>query len=407
MRKKISELKPHPHQNIVPPMSNMEYTDLLKDIKQNGILQPVDITYENIILDGHHRFRAAKELGIKEVEVRIPELIDISDDEYLISVALNRRHLSEGQKAVLANEYRKVISEKIQSEAGKKAINARWHGNEYGSVNVSETNKEKESIDTRKLAAEHMHVSEWKVREVQGIEQKAKTEPTAKVVYEKLRSGALEIHEARAIIKQPEEKRAAILQKKEEEPKKDIRVIAREINTAEKNNNPLPVPSGKYSIIYADPPWEYEHEVSTNREIENKYPTMSLDKIKNVNVPASDDALLFLWVTVPKMEEGLAVMKAWGFNYRTGLVWVKNTIGMGYYVRQQHELLLIGVKGNGIGVPLPENRPSSVINANRGEHSKKPDVVYEIIEKMYPNHTRIEMFARNRRVGWDSWGNDI
>ena len=387
-------------------MSEVEYLDLLKDIKLNGILQPIDITHENIILDGHHRFRAAKELGIKEVEVRVPELIDISEDEYLISVALNRRHLSEGQKAVLANEYRKVISEKKQSDAGTKAINARWHVNEYDEASVSQSYNE-EQERSRKLAAEHMHVSEWKVREVQSIEQKAKTEPTAKTVYEKLRSGDLEMHEARAIIKQPEEKRAAILQKKEEEPKKDIRVIAREINTAEKNNNPPPVPSGKYSIIYADPPWEYEHEVSTSREVENKYPTMPLDKIKNIDVPASDDALLFLWVTVPKMEEGLAVMKAWGFNYRTGLVWVKNTIGMGYYVRQQHELLLIGAKGNGIGVPLPENRPSSVINANRGEHSKKPDVVYEIIEKMYPNHTRIEMFARNRRVGWDSWGNDI
>jgi N6-adenosine-specific RNA methylase IME4/ParB-like chromosome segregation protein Spo0J len=388
-------------------MSDTEYGDLLKDIKQNGILQPIDITYESVILDGHHRLRAAKELGIKDVGVRIPELIDISEDEYLISVALNRRHLSEGHEAVLANEYRKVISKEAESKAGMKANEVRWHGNESDSANVSESDKEKEETDTRKLAAEHMHVSEWKVREVQGIEKKAETEPTAKDVYEKLRSGNLEIHEARLIMKQPEPLRQVILQKKEEEPRKDIRVIAREISTASRNSNPPPIPQGKFSIIYADPPWEYEHEISINREIENKYPTMQLDRIKEINVPAADDAVLFLWVTVPKLEEGLSVMKAWGFNYRTGIVWVKNAIGMGYYVRQQHELLLLGVKGQGIGVPLPENRPSSVINSPREEHSRKPDAVHEIIEKMYPNHTRIELFARERREGWEAWGNEL
>ena len=171
----ISELKPHPHQNLVPAMSDTEYGDLLKDIKQNGILQPIDITYENVILDGHHRFKAAKELGIKEVEVRVPELIDISADEYLISVALNRRHLSEGQKAVLANEYRKVISEMALKERGLKGAlvtNKSLYG--IDDERLSETLADKRETDTRKLAAEHMHVSEWKVREVQGIDKKAR-----------------------------------------------------------------------------------------------------------------------------------------------------------------------------------------------------------------------------------------
>ena len=165
----ISELKPHPHQNLVPAMSDTEYGDLLKDIKQNGILQPIDITYENVILDGHHRFKAAKELGIKEVEVRVPELIDISADEYLISVALNRRHLSEGQKAVLANEYRKVISEKAVKTKLEKARAVK------AGVSMEETSASIEEQErSRKLAAEHMHVSEWKVREVQGIDKKAR-----------------------------------------------------------------------------------------------------------------------------------------------------------------------------------------------------------------------------------------
>ena len=407
----ISELKPHPHQNLVPAMSDTEYGDLLKDIKQNGILQPIDITYENVILDGHHRFKAAKELGIKEVEVRVPELIDISADEYLISVALNRRHLSEGQKAVLANEYRKVISEMALKERGLKGAlvtNKSLYGIDDERLEADVSSKRIEEQErSRKLAAEHMHVSEWKVREVQEMEKKAETEPMAKVVYEKLRSGDLQIHEARAIIKQPEEKRAVILQRKEEEPGKDIRVIVREVSTAEKNNSPPPVPTGKYSVIYADPPWEYEHPISTSREIENQYPTMPIEEIKSVNIPADDNSIIFLWVTSPMLEKGLEVMNAWGFTYRTNMVWVKDKIGMGWYVRQQHELLLIGVRGDGIGMPLPENKPSSVVTAPRGEHSSKPFEMYNLIEKMYPNHTRIELFARNRRDGWDSWGNDV
>ena len=398
----ISELKPHPHQNLVPAMSDTEYGDLLKDIKQNGILQPIDITYENVILDGHHRFKAAKELGIKEVEVRVPELIDISADEYLISVALNRRHLSEGQKAVLANEYRKVISEKAVKTKLEKARAVK-----AGVSMEDDVSSIEEQERSRTIASEKFHVAERKVREVQEMEKKAETEPMAKVVYEKLRSGDLEIHEARAIIKQPEEKRAVILQRKEEEPGKDIRVIVREVSTAEKNNSPPPVPTGKYSVIYADPPWEYEHPISTSREIENQYPTMPIEEIKSVNIPADDNSIIFLWVTSPMLEKGLEVMNAWGFTYRTNMVWVKDKIGMGWYVRQQHELLLIGVRGDGIGMPLPENKPSSVVTAPRGEHSSKPFEMYNLIEKMYPNHTRIELFARNRRDGWDSWGNDV
>ena len=124
-RRKISELKPHPHRELIPPMSPEDYANLLEDVKRNGILQPIDITPDNVILDGHQRVKVARELGIEEVEVRIPELVGIDEDEYLISVTMNRRHLTEGQKAVLANEYRKILSKKRQSEAGKKAVTIR------------------------------------------------------------------------------------------------------------------------------------------------------------------------------------------------------------------------------------------------------------------------------------------
>jgi N6-adenosine-specific RNA methylase IME4 len=165
---------------------------------------------------------------------------------------------------------------------------------------------------------------------------------------------------------------------------------------------------GKYPIIYADPPWRYDFSRSTSREIENQYPTMELNDICNLEVVkiANDDCVLFLWATNPKLQEALLVIDSWGFEYKTNMVWVKDKIGMGYYARSQHELLLIATRGS-VPVPAAEFRPSSVIYSDRDQHSKKPDGVYDLIEKMYPEYAKVELFARNKRDGWESWGNQL
>ena len=98
------------------------------------------------------------------------------------------------------------------------------------------------------------------------------------------------------------------------------------------------------------------------------------------------------------------MLPAWQFDYRTSMVWVKDQIGMGYYARQQHELLLIAKRGE-LPVPEERNRPASVIHAPRTEHSVKPARFYELIEAMYPGLSYLELFARNTRPGWTSWGN--
>ena len=162
----------------------------------------------------------------------------------------------------------------------------------------------------------------------------------------------------------------------------------------------------KFDIIYADPPWRYNFSKTKNRNIENKYPTMKLQEIKDFNVPSADNSVLYLWATAPKLKESLAVMESWGFEYKTHGIWDKEIIGMGYWWRGQHELLLIGTKGK--FSPPPENkRVSSIIKHRRGKHSKKPEEVYRLIERMFPNKTKIELFARNLRKGWISWGYDI
>lgn len=184
---------------------------------------------------------------------------------------------------------------------------------------------------------------------------------------------------------------------------KEIKKRARDIK-----ENPPEIPKGKFSVIYADPPWKYEHSKTDSRMIENQYPTMELDDICGMAIEeiSADDCILFMWTTSPKLKESFKVLNAWAFTYKTCAVWDKEKIGMGYYFRQQHELLLIATRGK-IGVPEPHNRPSSIIKSPRGKHSKKPDIVYKIIEAMYPNNKKIELFCRKPQKGWKSYGNEI
>ncbi len=165
-----------------------------------------------------------------------------------------------------------------------------------------------------------------------------------------------------------------------------------------------------YDVIYADPPWRYNFSRSKSRAVENHYPTMLLDDIKAFPVPAADDAVLFLWATAPKLIEALEVMKAWRFTYCHDILWVKLTkagtphIGMGYYVRNCHELLLVGTRGKpNVDLSLTQG----TIGARRTRHSAKPVEGYELIEDACPGTRKIELFARNLREGWASWGNEV
>jgi N6-adenosine-specific RNA methylase IME4 len=169
-----------------------------------------------------------------------------------------------------------------------------------------------------------------------------------------------------------------------------------------------PLPVGQFRLIYADPPWQYEHIATESRAIENQYPTMPLEAICDLPVPAAPDAVLFLWATSPKLAEAMQVIERWDFSYRTCAIWDKERMGMGYYFRQQHELLLVAARG-ALPVPEPSDRPPSVIRLPRGAHSDKPAIVYGLIERMYPTFTaddRLELFARQSRAGWTMWGNE-
>jgi N6-adenosine-specific RNA methylase IME4 len=168
----------------------------------------------------------------------------------------------------------------------------------------------------------------------------------------------------------------------------------------------------QYSVIYADPAWKFEvrSEKGESRSASNHYPTMDLQDILALNVAeaAHDDCVLFLWATAPMLLQAFLAMSEWGFEYKSHMIWDKEIMGNGYWFRNQHELLLVGTKGD-IPAPAMGSQSVSVLRAPRGSHSEKPDACYDMIEGLYPNAPKLEMFARGEGVvrdGWTYWGNE-
>ena len=174
----------------------------------------------------------------------------------------------------------------------------------------------------------------------------------------------------------------------------------------------------KYQIIYADPPWSYRKSggIKSARGLAKKfYPTMELNAIKNLPIQdiAEKDCYLFLWTTAPCMQEGLDVLKAWGFQFFTiAFTWVKqNTLhtdtlfwGMGNSTRANPEYVLLGKKGK---LKRENVDVHSVVISPIAKHSQKPKEVRKRIERLYGNLLRIELFAREKTEGWDVWGNEV
>ena len=170
----------------------------------------------------------------------------------------------------------------------------------------------------------------------------------------------------------------------------------------------LALPDKKYGIIYGDPEWRDEvwsRETGLDRAPDNHYSTSTPEVIKwrPVETIAADDCVLFLWSTIHHNAIAHEVIKAWGFEYRSQIIWKKPSIGMGRWVRSLHEILLIATRGKP-PCPAPGEQWDSVIEAPRGAHSEKPEIFYELIEEYFPNLPKIELNARRRRAGWDPWG---
>lgn len=156
-----------------------------------------------------------------------------------------------------------------------------------------------------------------------------------------------------------------------------------------------------FSAIVIDPPWRYDN-VATRGAAEDHYPTMSLDELAALELPAADDAHLYLWVTNGFIREGFDLMGTWGFTYKSILTWCKPQIGMGNWFRNTTEHVLFGVQGK---CPTLRNDCPTHFVADRTRHSAKPESFYDLVESCSPGPF-LEMFARRRRFGWHVWGNE-
>jgi N6-adenosine-specific RNA methylase IME4 len=365
----IDDLKAHELNSQIYGDSEPEQ-GLLESIKKHGILEPIVINKEFIIISGHRRWNTAKKIGLTEVPYRIEYYKDFLDEQEKLIEYNKQREKTFTQKMAEADKLKEIESERAKERQGTRS-------------DIKIMLPECSKGQTREKIGQKIGMSGSTYERGNKVWEAAKEgNEKAKKLIEEIDKGKITINAAFKTIRQEEKH-----------------------NEIKENLKPVELPEGKYNVILADPPWRYNFSNSDNRKIENHYPTMIIEEIKKLEIPSADNTVLFLWATAPKLIEGIEVLQAWGFEYKTCAIWDKEIIGMGYWFRGQHELLLVGTKGE-YSPPEAKNRFSSVIKEKRDKHSKKPEIVYEIIEKMFPNGKYLELFARNKfNDKWSVWGN--
>lgn len=348
----------HEYANLFPMMQPDELQELVADIKSNGLIEPI-VLYEEKILDGRNRYLACGEAGIK------PHFEYYKGDEpvsYAISKNLHRRHLTGSQKAGIGWK----MKGPLMIEAKKR----------QGQINdIVEQVPQSEMGKARDIAGQAVGVSGRYIDEFGKIEQEAPeyVEPIIK--------GKMTITQAK-----------------------------REIIKANRAETPE-LPTDKYRIIYADPPWSYGNSGIIGDDnyghAKRHYPSMTVEEL--CELPIKDivdtNAVLFLWVTSPLLEECFPVIKAWGFKYKTSFVWDKVKHNYGHYNSVRHEFLLVCTRGS----CTPDNPKlfDSVQSIEKSNvHSKKPKEFMDIIETIYTHGKKIELFGRKENNGWEVWGNE-
>jgi N6-adenosine-specific RNA methylase IME4 len=377
-------LAAHPLAGLFPLLEGDEFDELVADVRAHGLREPV-VLFEGQILDGRNRYRASQ---AADIACQFEQYTGDDPVGYVVSLNLRRRHLDESQRAMVAAKL--AVLAHGQRQTGKFA-----------------------AVPTQGEAAVLLNVSERTIRHARDV-----LDHGAPELRQAVDRGDVSVSAAADIASLPAEEQGEIVARGEREilrKAQEIRAAMTEQRRAQRiakavelsaRTGPLPR-DRKYPLLYADPPWRYDFSMTSTRAIEANYPTLPLEEICALSVSdlAAPTAVLFLWVPPAILEKGFAVIRAWGFSYCTGAVWRKDKIGAGFYFRQQHEHLLVATRGD-MPAPPPQWRPPSILDAQRREHSRKPDEAYALIERMYPELPKIELFARARRPGWDAWGNE-
>lgn len=352
--------------SLIPPLTPEELAQLEANILADGCRDPlVAWAEEGILLDGHNRHRICQR---HDIPFNLREISLPGRDAamcWIIRNQFGRRNLTPYQRAELALKLKPLIAANAAERmlAGKPA----------------DPRKHSDQGKTNERLAQDAGVSHDTIRKVEFLNQYA-DEETKK----QLRAGETSI---RAAVKEVHRKQ------------KRAGVTVGGVETTE----------GKYRVIYADPPWQYGNAGLTEYgHAESHYPTMPLADLCAMPVRewAEDDAVLFLWVTSPMLEDAFAVIRAWGFTYKTSFVWDKVKHNFGHYNSVRHELLLVCTRGS--CTPDTPKLFDSVQAIERSDrHSEKPEEFRRIIETLYTRGAKLELFARARHEGWTAHGNQV
>ena len=372
----------HEVAHLFPEMQEQEFEELKQDIRKHGQQVPI-ILYEGKVVDGRHRLRACGELGIVPRFEKMVAANEAEVSQAVVSINLHRRHLSEGQRALIAARMTTSTIGSNQHTAG--AVSQQKAADELG-VSVDSVLRGKKVIKhgvpelVQAVAAGKINISSAAKLATLAKEDQAQ----------------LNFEDIKAI-----QNASKAINKAKFEARRNERL--QEIEAKRANNKPLEASLGTFSVIYADPPWNYMGELAVG------YPCMSTQEICDMPIGeiCADDAVLLMWCSSSLLDDALQVVNAWGFTFKTSAVWDKNVAGQGAYFRQAHEVLMIGVKGNVPEVPYGA-RPTSVLKFPRQEHSRKPPELYQLIDDMYPELNKIELFCRGEPngKGWIGWGNE-
>jgi ParB family chromosome partitioning protein len=381
---------------------------LMESMQEVGLINPITVTPTLRLVAGAHRLEAGRRLGWTDIEVVIRPIDALRADLAMIDENLVRNELGAMERGE-ALQRRKTIYEALHPEV-----------KQGGAPGKSGGGKVAKTAEHASFASDTAAKTGMSVRTIQTETQIAKKLP--KELRDRIRRSELARNKAELLklsrIRNQEEQReiaVAVMDgkaKNVDDAMRRRRLRLRHEEIAQKNAEAAKLEAGEgalaYGVILADVPWMYRHPISKSRDIEANYETMPAEEIAEIPVLdiAAQDAVLFFWCPAAKIAEAVDIVRRWGFDVRSSMVWDKGHIGPGVWARIQHEIILICVRGN---PPQPEgaNKPESIIRAPRGEHSEKPVQLYEVIEKAWPTMTKVELFARQRRDGWRSLGMEI
>lgn len=396
---------------LIPPLTDEEYKGLEESILKDGCRDAL-VLWGEILVDGHNRYEICTRHNIpfKTVQKEFTSRDDVL--LWMIDTQFSRRNLDAPDRILLAQKkapilerlarksHYEAVAKSNSERTNQKAIVVQMDNDEKLAINqptVSpvpkpETKEPPKPIHVREEVAKIAGVSSGTVARFEQV-QKKKPE-----LIDDIRKGEISINQAYQTVRR-EEKKQEVFDRIEEHAK----VQTGAINIEQTKR--------KYNIIYADPPWRYWESGNKNQALH--YTTMTIDEICKLPVKdiADDNCVLFMWVTYPILQDAFKVIDAWGFKYSTcGFVWVKKNknkdtpfIGCGAWTRANSELCLIATKGN---VMRLDASISQIVESPIEEHSKKPDVVRDLITKLVGELPRVELFCRNPTKGWDVWGNE-